>query len=88
MTKKYFGQDFVINKFSALDGETTISYKVLEGDFEARVTKKGMTLHGHLEKPIDSEAKLQDFAKFISDVWQDQRKLAPKIAMHSDGFKA
>lgn len=88
MVVKYFGKEFLRTKYSALDGKTTISWQEQsqeETPFTVKVTSEGMTFEGKLSGPIITERDLQDFAKMVSDCWQDHRKLAPKITTSLSG---
>ena len=80
--KRYFGVDFNVVKFDGLDGKTIVAYQENSGEsepFEVRVSRSGMTFKGKLSSEICTENDLQDFAKMIADIWQEHRKLAPKL---------
>ncbi len=83
MVKTYFGTNFIVTKHDSLDGKTTISYTEQSKEaapFTVKVTKSGMRFEGKLVQEIVTERDLQDFAKLVSDVWVEHRKLAPKIS--------
>lgn len=80
---EYFGRKFTKEKFDSIDGNTYIQFREESSNvvdpFSIRVSKQGMNFKGYLDVPISSEKELQDFARLISDMWQEHRKLAPKI---------
>ena len=83
MKKQYFGVDFNVTKFDSLDGKTIVSYQEDSEEtepFEVRVSRSGMTFKGKLSTEICTERELQDFARMISDIWQEHRRLAPKLS--------
>ena len=90
MTKvhNYFGVSFLVSKYSALDGHTTVCFEEQSGEdkaFKVMVNQSGLWFTGTLHKKISNQAELQDFAKLISVAWTEHEKLAPKLTKTLSG---
>ncbi len=53
--------------------------------FTMEVRPSGLKFKGVLDKEISTEGELQDFAKLLSDVWQEHRRIKPKLATTLSG---
>lgn len=70
-------QKFVKTKYDSLDGKVICAYTTEDSSFSMRASKAGVTFEGKLA--IENQQELQQFAKLMSDVWVDHRKLVPKL---------
>ena len=73
-------------KYDSLDGSTKCRYKAFdesqempsqEIDFYIEASRAGIVIHGEL--PVEDRAKLEPFAKAVSDAWSDHKKFKPQI---------
>lgn len=76
---------FAYDKYDGLDGKTKISLVTINEPqtFSSISDPQGLTLKGEIV--IKSEKELQEFARLISDMWSEHRKLAPKILRTTTG---
>ncbi len=83
MVTKYFGVEFMKEKYSAFTGETCVTFtemnKPLETAFQMKATPQGVFIQGKLETPITNSKELNDFARLVADVWKAHQALAPKL---------
>lgn len=83
MTKEYFGHKFEVTKFSSIaDGRTKVRYSTT--NFYAEADQAGVIFNG-VTPLIGSHSELQDYARFVSDVWTEHMRLAPKIETNLAG---
>lgn len=73
---------FIVTKFTGLDGRVVVAFTEDRAGVDAftiKINPEGMWFTGTSEMKITTEAELQDFAKMISNIWSEQRKLRPKL---------
>lgn len=78
--------DFIRTKFTSLDNKTKVSFQANTGEsdaFQLIASGEGVEFQGKFLIP--GEQELQDFAKLLSQVWQEHRKLKPKLATSLSG---
>lgn len=76
-------QKFVKTKYDSLDGKVIVAYTTEDSAFSMKASRAGVTFQGELT--LESQAELQEFAKLLSDVWTDHRKLVPKLSSTLSG---
>jgi hypothetical protein len=93
MIKKYFGHEFIMDKYSALDGKTKVCWiqkstddTPLENAFVVEVDSAGMRFRGN-SPTIQTTKDLRDWAKMIDDVWREHLKLAPELYTTPSGHR-
>lgn len=69
-------KEFTRTKYSALDGQTVIRYQEPD-EFHLEARPYGLTITGNFV--LETETQLQEFAKLLSEAWQDRRNLKPKL---------
>lgn len=88
MVKEYFGAKFLLTKYSALDGFTTVCFEEQSGEaepFRILVNQREMRFEGRLKKTITNMDELQDWAKLVSVAWSEHQCLAPKLTQTFSG---
>ena len=86
--KKYLGKDFIENKFTSLDGKvihTLTEVSDSPNPFQLRASAKGLEIQGALEKVLDSQKDLQDFAELIAAGWENRQRLRKQILTTPSG---
>ncbi len=78
----FFGAKFERSKISTLDGRPEVRYVEKSGTgnpFAIVCSTVGVRFQGRLEKQIETELDLQDFAELMSMAWKDHKAIIPKI---------
>ncbi len=79
---------FIRTSFTGLDGRVVVAFTedVARIDaFTIEVRPSGMKIKGVMTMEISSEGELQDFAKLLSDIWQEHRRIKPKLSTTLSG---
>lgn len=86
---KYFDTEFRVDKYSALDGKTTVAFiqerKETGEPFTIKVNQSGMSFSGSMDQPISDKVQLNDLARLIGDAWKEHMKLVPKLTSSLSG---
>lgn len=81
-SRKFLNKDFTVKKYDGLDGKVYVDFTCTESPadppFKVQISSMGMTFMG-ASPLICTERDLQDLAFMISEIWQEHRKMAPKL---------
>lgn len=71
------GLKFIHSKFDGLDGKTKSEWATEGRELVLTADQEAVVIKGTLR--LTTQMDLQGFAKLLSDVWSEHRKLTPRI---------
>lgn len=78
------GLKFKHRKFDGLDGRTKSEWSTEGGELVLTADQEAVQIKGMLR--LTTQMDLQGFAKLLSEVWAEHRRMVPKILTAPGGF--
>lgn len=74
-------QKFITTSHTGLDGRVVVAFTEEQGGVDAftlKATPAGIQI-GSMKKVITTMDELQDFARMVSDLWTEHKRITPKL---------